>query len=514
MTENVGDSVLEVRDVLKRYGATVALAGVSISVAPGEVHALIGENGAGKSTLVKILSGVVAADTGDVMLGGGVYRPQSIRDARAAGVSTAFQELSLLPNLSVAANLLLPRLPKGALGLNSGKAVIDAGRETLARYGAAEIDPAALVETLSLAKKQRVEIVRAISQHPRVLILDEPTAALADPEWLFRLIEALRNEGTAVLYISHRLIEVRRLCQRGTVLRNGHSVETVDLASTRDEEIFRMMVGVSPSAAVIEQPQHGPTIGREALRARHLHGRNVSDVSFDLHEGEVLGVAGLEGQGQRELFRMLGGVDAIEGGAIEVGGQQRRFRSPANAIKTGAGIAFVPEERKTEGAFLGMSTSANMSLSIIDKLRRCGLIDFRRERDRVSAESQNVDLNARYLGMKLSALSGGNQQKALLGRVLLSGAKVLVMFDPTRGVDVGTKQVIYGVIRRFAAAGGSILMYSTEIPELVGLVDRCLVIYRSGIIGELAHSEMSEHTLVAMATGHAVREAVRSEVSR
>jgi ribose transport system ATP-binding protein len=502
MSESAPGTMLEVEEVAKAYGATVALAGVSLRVAAGEVHALLGENGAGKSTLVKILSGVVAADSGNLRLDGRSFRPESPSEARALGVSTAFQELSLLPNLTVAANLMLPKLPKGPLGLVSNRRCLLRAREILSAYGARDIDAASLVGNLSLAEKQRVEIVRAVSRKPRLLILDEPTAALAEPGWLFELIERLRAEGRAILYISHRLAEVRRLCLRGTILRNGRSIASVDLAATRDAEIFRMMVGAAPKESEDRAADAAGRIGPVALRAAGLSGDNLRNVSFDLREGEILGVAALEGQGQRDLFRIVTGAARATAGRIEVKGAPVHLHSPADALNCALPIGFVPEERKTEGVFLGLGTRANVSLSILDRLRRYGLIDRAREKGVVARKAEEVDLAARYLDLRLSALSGGNQQKALIGRVLLSGARILVMFDPTRGVDVGTKQVIYEAIRRFARGGGAVLIYSTEIPELVGLCDRCLAIYRGAVAGSLDRASFSEQALLAMATGH------------
>ena len=491
---------LRVEGLAKAYGATVALRSVSFDLHAGEIHALLGENGAGKSTLVKILSGIVAPDSGAVLLGGMAFRPRSLMEARRAGVSTAFQELSLLPNLSVASNLMMPRLLKGAAGLASVRRNQGRAAEILAAFGAGDISPAAIVGDLSLAEKQRVEIVRALSRNPRLLILDEPTAALAEPEWLFGQVERLADDGIAILYISHRLAEVRRLCRRGTVLRNGESIGTVDLTDTRDAEIFRMMVGVSPErraggAAPLEaEAQH------LAIRVRSLCGAVLSDVGFDVRRGEIVGLAALEGQGQRELFRFLAGAARPERADVEVDGRRARLGSPAQALRSG--IGFVPEERKSEGIFLGLGTRSNISLAIVDRIRRFGLIDQGKEHALVRQEAQQVDLPERYLGMEIAALSGGNQQKALLARVLLSGARNLVLFDPTRGVDVGTKQVIYGVIRGFVSRGGSVLLYSTELAELVQLVHRCLVLYRGRIVGEVAGDALTEERLVSLATGH------------
>lgn len=492
---------LEVQELTKAYGATIALRGVSFDLRYGEVHALLGENGAGKSTLVKILSGVISPDAGQVLLNGRLFRPRSLMHARGAGISIAFQELSLLPNLSVADNLALPRLLKGRAGLASVRRNQAHAAETLSTFGAEDISPAALVDDLSLAQKQRLEIVRALSHHPRLLVLDEPTAALAEPEWLFAEVEKLTAAGVGVLYISHRLAEVRRLCTRGTVLRNGESIGTVGLAGTPDAEIFRMMVGVTWDGRGRNGDVPASRTRPVRLALRHIEAASLDDVSLDVEEGEIVGVAALEGQGQRELFRILAGAAQPRSGRIEVDGKPVRLRSPSNALY--AGIGFVPEERKTEGIFLGLSTTANISLPILRFLRRFGLIDRRRERVVTTEEAANVDLSERYLAMDIAVLSGGNQQKALLARVLRSGARKLVLFDPTRGVDVGTKQVMYGVIRAFVRAGGSVLIYSTELSELVQLVHRCLVLYRGRIVGEASGEGLTEDRLIALAIANA-----------
>ena len=498
--QSSGARALSIEGLTKSYSATVALRNVSLSVGRGEVHALVGENGAGKSTLVKILSGIIGADAGRIEIEGAEFRPGTLTEARAAGVSTAFQELSLLPNLSVADNLMLPSLVKGFAGRAPVAANRQAARKILESFGAADIAPDALVEELSLAQKQRVEIVRALSHRPRLLILDEPTAALAEPEWLFEELGRVAAAGTAVLYITHRLAEVRRLCSRATILRNGENIKTVDLDAVSDHDIFAAMVGVAPTRHVPGDVLREGVPAASALSAQDLTGPGVAPATLGVRRGEIVGVAAVEGQGQRELFRMLGGAAPIVGGTVEVGGRVVTPTSPAQALR--AGIAFLPEERKTEGVFLGLDVTTNVSLSIVDRLSRFGVVDRQRERQCVAEEAERVDLAQGVLGMPMSALSGGNQQKALLGRVLLSGARVLVLFDPTRGVDVGTKQLIYRVIREFAAAGGSVLIYSTELEEIVQLVDRCLVMYQGRIVGEVAGPELSEATLVALASGH------------
>jgi ribose transport system ATP-binding protein len=496
----LADSSLAIYELTKCYGATVALRNLSLNVRRGEVHALVGENGAGKSTVVKILSGIISPDSGRIEIEGAAFRPGTLMEARTAGVSTAFQELSLLPNLSVADNLMLPRLIKGFGGLASSRANEQRAMSLLAGFGAADIAPGAIVGDLSLAEQQRIEIVRALSHASRLLILDEPTAALTRPEWLFELLQRTAAQGTAILYISHRLAEVRRLCARATVLRNGQSIATVDLAATDDAEIFQLMVGVAPERRAPPDARRRDDPRPPAIRVRNLSGIAIEDVSFDVRPGEIVGVAGLEGQGQRELFRILSGATRPARGSVELNGRPVKLTSPARAVH--AGIGFVPEDRKTEGVFFGLATSTNISLPILGQLRQFGLIDRRRELQRVAEQARSIDLADRSLDMDIATLSGGNQQKALLARVLISGARHLVLFDPTRGVDVGTKQVICGVIRRFVENGGSVLMYSTELAELVQLVHRCLVLYRGRIVGDVVGEALSEARLVSLATGH------------
>jgi len=498
-------SALDVRSVSKSYGATVALQEVSIELQAGEVHALLGENGAGKSTLVKILSGVIEPDVGTMRMGGEPYGPHSIVDARRRGVAAAFQELSLVPNLTVAQNLTLPRQPKGRLGLVSGAATQKYGEAVLERFGL-RLSPGAIVAGLTLAERQRLEITRAFACDPKVLILDEPTAALAETDWLFGLIRQATAAGAGVLYISHRLHEVRELCQRATVLRNGRSTGTLGLEEATDQTIFEMMVGRSQA----EEMQHRATPARSTrpavLEAEGLAGGSLKNISLTLREGEILGVAGLEGQGQRALFRALVGLAPAASGSVKVDGASVRLSGPDVALRTGRGIAFVPEERKTEGIFPALATASNIVLPVIGRIGRAGLVSEPLEREAAAGASSQVDLNSRYLDFRIGDLSGGNQQKALLARAMRTGAKILLLYDPTRGVDVGTKQSIYGAIRSFAEDGGAVLLYSSELPELVHLADRCLVVYGGRIFAELRGADLNERTMVAALTGHSMQD--------
>ncbi len=492
---------LEAVSVSKSYGATVALQDVSITILPGEVHALLGENGAGKSTLVKLLSGVVRPNAGRMTIHGVAYQPDGIVDARRQGIATAFQELSLVPNLTVAQNLALPRQERGALGLVSSARTEAKASETLDAFGLA-LDPAQLVSDLTLAEKQRLEIVRAMSCNPKVLILDEPTAALAEVDWLFGLLRDIARRGTSILYISHRLAEVRMLCQRATVLRNGSSIGTVSLKEATDDDIFAMMVGHSRESGASATREAVDLASPMVLKLDRMVAGGIRDVSLELRKGEILGIAGLEGQGQRDLFRAVVGLQKITSGQINVDGAPRTITSPHRALKTGSGIAFVPEERKTEGIFTSLSTAANIALPMLSRISVLGGIWDALERRAAAANADFVDLNPRYLGFRIGELSGGNQQKALLLRAIDSGARTLLLYDPTRGVDVGTKEAIYGAIRDFAARGGAVLFYSSELPEITHLASRCLVLYGGRVQAEFSGENLVERKIVAAMTGY------------
>lgn len=493
---------VRIAKIAKSYGPTVALDSVSIDLRPGEVHALLGENGAGKSTLVKILSGVVKPDSGSMSIFGKPYTPHGIVDARAQGVATAFQELSLLPNLSIAENLMLPKMPRGMLGLASHRAAMACAGKTLQDYGLAHFDPDTPVGVLSLSDRQRLEIVRAFTHASKLLILDEPTAALADVEWLFELVRRQKKLKTAILYISHRLGEVRTLCSRATILRNGRSIGTVELSGASDDNIFEMMVGRSARQTVDALPAAGDA-APIALGVKGLSGGILNDVSFNVRRGEIVGIAALEGQGQRDLFRTLIGLGKAKGGSIEIDGVRAQISSPGAALHCGNGLAYLPEDRKSEGILAGLTTASNMVLPIISRIAQGGIVWPAVERRAARETAEAVDLQERYLHFKIEELSGGNQQKALLARVIMTGARTLLLFDPTRGVDVGTKQSIYEAIRKFTADGGSVLFYSSELPELVHLAHRCIVLYGGRIFAEYQGAAIDEQTIVGALIGHA-----------
>ena len=491
-------AALDVVGLSKRYGTTVALHDVAFAIAPGEIRAILGENGAGKSTLVKVLSGVVAPNSGGLALNGVPYAPSSIIDARQHGVATAFQELSLIPKLSVGENLLLPRASRTSFWPEAISKIMLRSERVLADWHVSDISPRAIVADLSLAQRQRVEIARAFSHATKVLILDEPTAALPDPQWLFDQIQRVTARGVAVIYISHRLGEVREICQRATVLRNGNTIETTSLDGVGNDEIFALMVGHRP--APVRVPTTLPK-GAPLIETRGLTGWRIHDVNLTVHSNEIVGVAGLEGQGQQELFRVLGGAETIRRGQVLVSGRPANLGSPRKALTTEGGIAFIPEERKTAGIFPNLSAAYNIALANLSQISRGGLIWEALERKAAAPVSRRVALAERYLPVPVAALSGGNQQKALLARALMTGARCLVLFDPARGVDVGTKQSIYAMMRQFVAEGGGIIFYSSELSELVELSSRCVAMYDGRIVGQLSGDQLTEEALVAAAHG-------------
>ena len=491
--------VLTLTGLTKRYGATTALNDVGFTVSAGEVHGLLGENGAGKSTLVKILSGVVTPDDGGMQVAGQPYVPRTIGDARRAGIATAFQELSLLPTLSVAENFRLSRPPELRASVFSPRYSEAFTQAALEEFGVRGVSPRTRLGDLSLGERQRLEIVGALMHRPRVLLLDEPTAALSDREWLFAILDRLLLSGTSVLYISHKLDEIRRLCARVTILRNGQHILTEGVDGLSDRDILTQLAGRSLGEVYPPRPAQ-PMAGEALLEARAIRSPGLGATSLTLRRGEILGVAALEGQGQKELFNVLFGESRLQGGEIRVDGTPRRLHSPADAMR--AGLALVPEERKSEGIFRHLSTLANISLPVLGRARQGGLLSAAQEVRAVEDTARQVQLSDKNLHANIDALSGGNQQKAILARQLLSGASGLLLFDPTRGIDVGTKQAIYALMREFVDAGGAVLFYSTELDEIVHLCDRCLVMYGRTVVAEVAGANLTQDHLLGLALGH------------
>jgi ribose transport system ATP-binding protein len=481
---------VEAIGLVKTFGGVVALGGASFSALPGEVHALVGENGAGKSTLIKLLGGRLRPDSGTIKYYGRPTELASPQDAHRLGAATVFQELTLFPGLTVAENLLVGREPRNRFGLiDRARTVTEAG-EIFERLNLRDIDPGELVEDISLAQRQIVEIVRAVLAEPKILFLDEPTSSLVEREvaWLFDLVRDLRARGTAVIFTSHRWREIVSIADRITVFRNAHEVGTFSEIS--EDEAVSLMAGHSVSAIYPGLPPEPET--RDALVVEGVTGHGLSDVSLTVGKGEILGVGGLAGHGHRELFFTLFGNLKPSAGRILVDGRPVRLRSPRDAIRAGPGIALVPEDRKTEGLLLPMSVKINLTLAVLRRISSFGLIRGADERRRTRQMARMLDVRPPDPARIVGTLSGGNQQKVLIGRWLLAESGILLFYDVTRGVDVATKHEIYELINRLAREGRAILLYSSDAEELAHLAHRVLVMREGRIAAELRPPMTSE----------------------
>ncbi|WP_150954590.1 sugar ABC transporter ATP-binding protein [Microbacterium testaceum] len=499
--------VLEARNLRKAYGATTALDGAQLGLAGGSVTALIGENGAGKSTLVRILSGMESPDEGELLLDGEPVTLESAAAARAAGIGTVFQELSLVPDLTVAENLELAGRPGKRWRRSHGE---EEARRIAHEWGLEGIAVESEVASLSMRDRQLIEILVVVSRHPKVLILDEPTSSLLpeDTRWLARVMDRLTAAGTAILFISHHFEEIEEFCAVMTVQRNGRHISTVDRADFTRRVAIEQMIGRSlESNFPVRKP--APEDTEPVLTVTDLAPDGGRGISLRVRAGEIVGIAALEGQGQRALFEMIAGNRSARGGSIEFEGRPVHLRSPraalaASSVKAHArrrigGIAFVPPERKTQGLVLGMSIRKNVALPALPRFARAGILSDSRETTEVDALLRSVEVAPERRELNAATLSGGNQQKVVFARAIASRPRLLLLFDPTRGVDVGTKSELYRLIQRLADEGTAILMYSTEIPELTNLCHRVISMYAGSASGEVSGSEVSEEAVMASA---------------
>jgi ribose transport system ATP-binding protein len=494
---------IAISDIRKKFGATVAVDDASFAIDRGTVHALLGENGAGKSTVVKLLSGLVQPDAGTLRVEGREVRIDSPRMAHKLGIQTAFQEMTLVRDLTVLDNILLNYAPSNVLGLIERRKAEARVAAHFAAIGLAGVDLNAEIRDLDLAVRQKIEIARALYRKPKILLLDEPTSSLSgrDVDWLGEVIARERARGATIVFISHRLREVRAFCDRMTILRNGRHIATANVPEVADGEVIRMIVGRSIGQVFPPRPTGKREFGNVVLSTYQIRSGRTQDVSFDLHAGEILGVAGLQGMGQLSLFLACFGMTEIEAGHIAVDGKPVVLTSPADAVAAEIGISMMPEDRKTEALFLKLSGKHNASIPVIGRFARLGLIDSERETEAVREVFRRVDVDERALWTQTGAFSGGNQQKIALAKWLLAESRALLLYDPTRGIDVGTKHEIYQLMRSFAEAGGAVLFYSTEIPELVHLADRVIVLYQ-GIIADVIESDrLDEETIVHATLG-------------
>jgi ribose transport system ATP-binding protein len=493
------------------YGPTIALDAVDLEVGSGQTHALLGENGAGKSTIVKVLSGIVRPDAGTTTIFGEPVVRFSPKFANGLGIRTAFQEISLVKDLTVAQNFMLMHEPLGPTGMIRRRARMDLVEDRLSKLGLSSIDPRAEVRSLDLPSRQKIEIARAVNGNPRILLLDEPTASLSDRDvqWLGELVERLKRAGTTIVLISHRMQDVREFCSALTIFRNGRTVGAHAVNDLTDSEIIERMIGRSLGAVFPQKKREveaAPAVAEPVLACEKLTTADgVSDVSFSLQAGQILGLAGLDGMGQRDLFMALFGIVHGTAGEIRVAGRPVRFRHPADAIKCGIGM--LPEDRKTEALFLDLDGRENVSLPSLQRFLQAGLVRSGQERKMVSKALDGVRVAKRALWSPVRNFSGGNQQKIAVAKWLLADTRVLLLYDPTRGIDIGTKTEIYHLIRRYTDAGGAVLFYSTEVPELVNLCDEVMVIYRGRIEERLGGESLSESAIMSIAVGRHQRRA-------
>jgi len=492
-----GTPLVEGVTLSKSFGGVHALERASFAAVAGEVHALVGENGAGKSTMIKLLGGRLQPDAGTVRFAGRDVRLGGPEQAHGLGAWTVFQELMLFPGMTVAENLMLGREPRGALKLISHRRMARAAEALLTDMGITHIDPRALIEDISLAQRQIVEIVRALSHRPSILFLDEPTSSLVEREvaWLFTRIRALRDAGAAVVFTSHRWNEVQSIADRITVFRNGRDVGTFTELDAR--EAVTLMTG--QRLETLFPPRPPAPSGPAVLHLEDLSGPRVDGVTLTLHEGEILGVGGLAGQGHRELFFLLFGAERPSAGHLTLGGRRVRIGSPREAKRRRTGLALVPEDRKTEGLLLGMSVRDNLTLSILDRLSRAGVLRRAAERRVAQDMVRQLAVRTAGIGNPVGTLSGGNQQKVLLGRWLLAEPRILLLYDVTRGVDVATKHEIYQLVTRLAAQGRAILFYSSDAEELAALCHRVLVMKDGRIAAEMTAPSVTAEQIVAAA---------------
>ncbi len=492
------DVVLRLSRATKTFGPVIALAEGDIEVRRGEIHALLGENGAGKSTLVKVLAGLHRPDSGELEVAGELVNFRSVADSKAAGISVIYQEPTLFPDLSVAENIYIGRQPLNRFGLIDHRTMRSDAAALFERLGV-HIDPSRPAEGLSIADQQLIEIAKAISIEARVLIMDEPTAALSGVEVdrLFAVARSLRDQGAGLIFISHRFDEVFALCDRATVMRDGRYVSTHVISETTVDALVREMVGRDIATLF---PKQDAEIGDTVLEVSQLGRAGVfSDVSFSVRSGEIVALAGLVGAGRSEVARAIFGIDRFESGKVDLLGHDVPAGNTARAIKLGMG--FVPEDRRKQGLVMDLSVARNTTLTLRHSLAKAGLIDPRRERRLAREWTGRLQVKSGSLRDAVSTLSGGNQQKVVLAKWLATDPKLLIIDEPTRGIDVGTKAEVHRLISDLAGRGIAILMISSELPEVLGMADRVLVMHEGRLTADLPRDRATAEAVMHAATG-------------
>jgi ribose transport system ATP-binding protein len=488
------DELLRIEGIRKSFPGVVALDGVDFDLRRGEVHVLLGENGAGKSTLIKMLSGAYHPDEGRVLVDGEEVHIRGAQDAERLGIATIYQEFNLVPDLTVAENIFLGRQPR-RLGMIDRKRM-EADAEVLLKRVGVHVSPRARVRELGIARLQMVEIAKALSLNARVLIMDEPTAVLTSEEVykLFAIVRRLREDGVGIVFITHHLEEIAALGDRVTVIRDGKSVGQVP-AGTPEDELVRLMVGRS-----IEQqyPRERGETGAALLKVEGLTRDGVfHDIGFEVHAGEVVGIAGLVGAGRTEVVRAVFGADPYDKGAVHVSGAALKGHDVGAAMA--AGIGLIPEDRKGQGLVLDQSVEENLGLVTMRAATRAGLVDLKGQREAAARIAEQLGVRMAGLHQHVRTLSGGNQQKVVIGKWLLADTKVLILDEPTRGIDVGAKVEIYQLINELTSQGAAVLMISSDLPEVLGMSDRVLVMAQGRIAGELDADEATQDSVMALA---------------
>lgn len=492
--------LLEMRGISKQYPGVVALDDVQLEVRAGEVLALVGENGAGKSTLMKILAGAVARDSGEILVDGAPVQINGPQDAMDLGINIIYQEFNLVPHLSAAENIYLGREPSALLpGFIDFKRLYADAQQVMDGLGVS-VDVRREVSTLSVAQQQMVEIAKATSRNSRIIAMDEPSATLTDHELknLFELIQQLKSRGVGIIYISHRMEEIFGICDRVTIFRDGQFVGTREIAETNRDEVIRMMVGRELKESI---PKKAVPAGDVVLEVRDLTRKGVfRNISFSVRAGEVLGIGGLVGAGRTEVARAIFGADPLDGGEIFIRGKKATPHSPREAISLGIGL--VPEDRKTLGLILGMAVRENTTLANLGSLTTLGFVNRVREREVAEEYRRTLRIRTPHVEQEARNLSGGNQQKVVLAKWLFTDSQLLIFDEPTRGIDVGSKVEIYELMNELAAQGRAMIMISSELPELLGMSDRILVMHEGRVAGELSRDEATQERVMRLATGH------------
>ncbi len=485
--------VLKMRGISKFYPGVVALDKVDLDVLEGEVHALLGENGAGKSTLIKVLSGAVKNDEGTIEINGKTFEHMTPLESRENGVEVIYQEYNLIPGLTVAENVCLGSQMHGIVDMRQQ---VTKTKEIFERYNI-HLDPVALVGSLPPAKQQLVEITKAIAKDPKIIVMDEPTAQLtmAEVENLYKIIETLKSKGTSIIFISHRMEELFAVTDRVTIMRDGQYITTVNTSETDRDSLITLMVGRELKSG---GPRNGSVKDEVVLKVDHVSGYVNEDCSFELRKGEILGVAGLVGAGRTELMRVIFGADKKLSGTVEINGRPVNIRQPEDAIK--AGIGLIPEDRKMQGCFLNQTIEWNISMGNIRSLTTGRLVDEKKIAKAAEQYRETLNIKTPSVQQLVRNLSGGNQQKVVLAKVLLADTDIIIFDEPTRGIDVGARAEIYALMDSLANSGKSLIMVSSDMEELLNMSDRIIVLAEGRITGELMRPEFSQEKILSMAS--------------